>query len=178
MKKMMMIAAVIAMAACSQAASLAWGSGTIAMRTADNSGPLIGALVQLMVWDGDSFAAMDTTLTLGTVGNKGLFSGVWGGGEGYTVAAFPAGAQFYYQVFNNGAGTGTPMHLYANGMNNATPTYWTLTSITDGDAAQALALSENGYTVPVVFTPVPEPTSMALLALGLAAFGLRRKFRK
>jgi len=30
----------------------------------------------------------------------------------------------------------------------------------------------------VLVTPVPEPTGMALLALGVAAIGLRRKFRK
>jgi hypothetical protein len=35
-----------------------------------------------------------------------------------------------------------------------------------------------GYANPGEFALVPEPTSLAFLALGAAALGLRRKFRK
>ena len=45
MKKMMMIAALIGMAAFSQAASLNWGSGTTVMRNATDSGNLVNCLV-------------------------------------------------------------------------------------------------------------------------------------
>ena len=174
MKKIMMIAAAIGMTALAQAATLNWGSGTCFM--VDIAGRRItGVLVQLMVWDGSAFSVQDSTLTSSALGFKGSFSGVWSGSDGYTVDKFPAGTPFYLRAYD----TATPgwwnyMNLYANGINMSSPTYWTLNSGPDAGMAQTLSLSAQGYS----FEFIPEPSSLALLALGVSALGLSTRPRR
>ena len=50
------------------------------------------------------------------------------------------------------------------------------TSLSLAGEPPALTLGQNNFNSP--WTAIPEPTAMALLALGAAAVGLRRRFRK
>ena len=103
MKKMMLIAAVLGMAVCSQAATLNWGSGAATLYFQNNSAvKLSGCLVELYVWNGSSGTLVDTTLTSNVAGSKGTFAGSWTSADTtqYLVANYAAGTQFYMKIYD------------------------------------------------------------------------------
>lgn len=173
MKKMMMMLAAVLVASMSQAAFVQWNTGQLKAPNADgtfSASNLTGAYTATLLFyadDGGSAGALvagvtgntDTTVSLGA------FSATTGG------TVFTPGATYWVQA------------VVTDGVN------WTMTStmasfVEPGTGNASLNLTSGaGFDVvngkwPSQWTAVPEPTSMALLALGVAAVGLRRRFRK
>jgi hypothetical protein len=187
MKKLLMAVAAILVAAGMQAATLNWMSGTVAFYTDEaQTQTLQGALVQLIVLQGDVETVVDTTYTtapaMGTAG--GAISATWTGDEGYLVADYPVGTQFFYRLYEGPTATGGYMDLYANGPNAESPTYFATTSTEDNQQAQSVGLSNPSHTGEaysggkVTFKPIPEPATGALLGIAAVALALRKRFQK
>lgn len=187
MKKMMTLLAVALVAGLTQAASIDWAI-TGANPVKDTGGANLGGVAVYLVLDGYQSSIL-TAIEAGTF--SGSTAGVLGSaallaaaprnmaGATATSGLLASGTSYQYAVlvFNEtytGAASSTGSYkfttlsastaAYTSGVDD--PTQVTFTAVNFSGA------SWNGYTV------VPEPTSMALLALGVAAVGLRRKFRK
>lgn len=163
MKKVMVLVAVIAMALVSQAASVAWKFNTNA---ATWNGYTVYAVSSLSAFSDVSEieSAMLSSTSKGTIAGtrsyvaSGTVTGDWAAGES---------VPFYYVVVNTDESA-----------------YWTsaqqtATAVTTGTPTVSVMSPANGgallSTAGTSFSSVPEPTTAALLLLGLGALALKRK---
>ncbi len=188
MKKMLAIVAVVAMAGAASAASFAWSSGNsrfVDASGADTSNFQGGTISLVYLGNGGAADWENASLvTWGTSGVDGLLSTAKGANRVANTFMFTqsdgtvANGQWYGVAFVDVAGTfGAANQIYqlqyqASGL--AVDTAYQIAGLVDN----AWAGPQFAYAPGGNFQIVPEPTSMALLALGVAALGLRRKFRK
>jgi hypothetical protein len=173
MKKMMMFMAVAFATVVVNAASVNWNSGnmsalpsystewlgqSVAFFLAPSSGHDNSALISSLS-GGDPLSTAGADLVKVIAGAP--FNAA--SGTGITTTFNPADVAYGYAVVFNSSGTQFAISTVA-----------TTTFAAAGNATMNLGGAAN-FTV---YEIVPEPTSMALLALGVAAIGLRRRFRK
>ena len=185
MKTIMTIAMALFVTVVAQAGSINWAiTGAAPIKTAANANVGAGWTVYLVLTD--SLADIDTAIKDGTFTSTTtgvLGSALTGTGSNVsttqtaTSASLTAYSSYNFTVlyFNttdyvNTLGT-TSSYRTTSTVNQLAyaddPQY----QVTWSSAAPGIGGSWNAYTV------IPEPTAMALLALGAAAVGLRRRFR-
>lgn len=178
MKKMMMALAAVFAAVAVNAASVNWSSGNLSTLPA-------GAGTYATVWQGQTMtyflvgsAAYDLNPLITALSNGEAFSSTGndlqkalGGSPGFSASGTGTTTTFANGDFAYGYG----IVFSKDGTQFAISKVGTSAVFSSGlNASLALGGAAN-FTV---YTIVPEPTSMALLALGVAAIGLRRRFKK
>jgi len=173
MKKMMMMLGVLLIAGISQAAAVQWTTGTIKAPNPDGSfganiGATSGAYLATVFFFVDNAGSAGAAFP-GVTGNTDNTTVALGSAlSGTTSDSFTGGNVYWAQVYV----TSLP----------ESGTYYTMTSELVSFTAPLTGNAGVNFAtlgaMPTEWTVVPEPTSMALLALGVAAVGLRRRFRK
>jgi hypothetical protein len=183
MKKMLTVAAILFAVVGAQASSIAWGSNwAYSYRDPDPGGPSnwynsgVNAgnawLVLLASSDTSAISVSGGTLTEGfgnSIVDTESMAGAFGGPAFSAAGVSGTSGNWYTMVIWDSAttlwGVGTAQQVVMAG----------LPGLETGAAQFSNALGQGNVGE---FALVPEPTSLAFLALGAAALGLRRKFRK
>ena len=181
MKKLIIAAAVVCVAAMSQAASVYWGG---AIGTPDGADTLPAGTQAALIFSDSAFSGAATTLTGWSVGaeanNGGSVVGLytmdqaasdnWAFMSTYSKDGSVDG--YYAVLVLNSAGD--MASYYDAGNISGTTGASSPTDLTvNMDWSGSEYLTSGGYTVAI--GAVPEPTSGLLLLLGMAGLALRRK---
>lgn len=189
MKKIITIAATLLLAVCAQAGSIDWSvSGANPIKN-QLLGP-IGQNVTVYLVLSSSQATIETAIaTAGPTGFSLSTSGVLG--TALTTASSGVAPGTYAQSDQILAGSSyifkvlvfdTPTAYTGSGSGYykfSTDSLVTIANV-DGEHTQFVTFGASNFSGAswTSYTVVPEPTSMALLAFGVAAVGLRRRFKK
>ncbi|MDA3926535.1 MAG: PEP-CTERM sorting domain-containing protein [Kiritimatiellae bacterium] len=187
MKRIMITMCMIAFAICTQAASINWGGFIGNSQGAGGAMAGTGAYATL-IFMGASMPAgsvdtWDSTTGLSNLGGEVMATHAITSSEALTNYSFADG-------FTRSDSAGGVNGYWMMAVYDPTQTEqyfgWysaEITGVSDTSPAADFKL-ESGWTAGqyldggAQLEVVPEPTSMALLSLGIAALGLRRKFRK
>lgn len=202
--RLMMIAAAACAACLAQAVTIDWqgqpmGAGATSGFSAFGDVPTTGATYSAaFVFTLDAAPATGPRLTLTSSANSGLYLGVGASGNGWQGRLYKNGAGTYYSqgALHEGLNVVGIVFTVENGkltfnafdINGETfgpaaiggETYWTYGTITLESLAFTTATDGTlylaaGAATGADFALLPEPTALAVLALGVAGAALRRR---